>query len=112
MSHQSDLLPQLRKSNDPQCPYTIIAGDISLQTKTENLLQALKQKVWQGAEFPFRGQNNDIAVTVESIFTKEVFEGRNPAVNLIDPIPCNHLQYFTDEDGLNALTKAVRQAFN
>jgi WD40 repeat protein/regulator of sirC expression with transglutaminase-like and TPR domain/pimeloyl-ACP methyl ester carboxylesterase len=112
---ESDFLTELRHSNDPQCPYTIIAGDTQLNeelnTKAENLLKALEQKVWKGLEFPFRGQSNDIAVTVESIFTREVFEERNPAVSFIDPIACNHLVYFKDENGLNALARAVRQAF-
>jgi len=112
----SDILPELKRSEDPQCPYTIIAGDTRLEqelnARTENLLQALEQKVWRGLEFPFKGQSNDIAVTVERIFTREVFEGRNPAVNFIDPIACNHLVYFKDEDGLNALKSAVRQAFD
>lgn len=112
----SDILPELRRSEDPQCPYTIIAGDTRLEqelnARTENLLQALEQKVWKGLEFPFKGQSNDIAVTVERIFTREVFEGRNPAVNFINPIACNHLVYFKDEDGLNALKSAVCQAFD
>ena len=112
---ESDFLTELRHSNDPQCPYTLIAGDTQLNeelnTKAENLLKALEEKVWKGLEFPFRGQSNDIAVTVESIFTREVFEERNPAVSFIDPIACNHLVYFKDENGLNALARAVRQAF-
>jgi tetratricopeptide (TPR) repeat protein/triacylglycerol esterase/lipase EstA (alpha/beta hydrolase family) len=112
---ESDLLPELRRSEDPQCPYTIIGGNTQLneklKTKADNLLQALEQKVWKGLEFPFKGQSNDIAVTVESIFTREVFEGRNPAVNLIDSVACNHLVYFKDQNGLNALAGAVRQAF-
>ncbi|BAY44203.1 peptidase C14 caspase catalytic subunit p20 [Scytonema sp. HK-05] len=112
----SQLLPELRRSQDPQCPYTIIAGNTQLNQelnkKAENLLKALENKVWKGLEFPFKGQSNDIAVTVESIFTRKVFEGRNPAVNFIDPVACNHLVYFKDQDGLNALTQAVRQAFD
>ncbi|MBD2440461.1 caspase family protein [Nostoc sp. FACHB-110] len=112
----SQLLPELRHSQDPQCPYTIIAGNTQLNreldTKAKNLLKALEQKLWKGLEFPFKGQSNDIAVTVENIFIREVFEGRNPAVNFIDPVACNHLVYFQDKNGLNALAKAVRQAFD
>lgn len=112
---QSDLLPELRRSQDPRCPYTIIAGDTQsnqeLKAKANSLLKALEQKVWKGLEFPFKGQRNDIAVTVESIFTRKVFEGRRPAVKFIDPVGCNHLVYFQDRRGLEALTEAVRQAF-
>ncbi len=112
---ESDLLPELRSSKDPQCPYTIISGDTQLEqelnTKAENLLKALGQKIWKGLELPFQGKPNDIAVTVESIFTREIFEGRNPAVKLIGPIASNHLVYFQDQHGLNALTQAVYQAF-
>lgn len=111
---ESELLAELRRSNDPQCPYTIIAGNTQLNTplntKAEGLLKALRQKVWKGLEFPFQGQSNDIAVTVESIFTREVFGERHPAVNFIDPIACNHLVYFENENGLNALQQAVHQA--
>lgn len=112
----SQFLIELRQSKDPQCPYTIIAGntqlDQKLDTKAKNLLKALEQKVWKGLEFPFKGQSNDIAVTVENIFTQKAFKDRNPAVNFIDPVACNHLVYFQDENGLNALARAVRQAFN
>lgn len=111
----SELLPNLRDSSDPKCPYTIIAGDTQLDgglnQKAENLLTALRRRVLRGLEFPFRGQKNDIAVTVKSIFSEEVFAGRNPAINFIAPVACNHLVYFEDENGLNALARAVRQAF-
>uniref|UniRef100_UPI001B146FA2 esterase/lipase family protein n=1 Tax=Aetokthonos hydrillicola TaxID=1550245 RepID=UPI001B146FA2 len=113
---KSAFLAKLRHSKDPQCPYTIIAGDTQLNrelnTTAENLLKALEQKVWKGLEFPFQGQRNDIAVTVESILSREVFKGRNPEVNFFDQIACNHLVYFQDQNGLNALSRAVRQAFD
>lgn len=114
-ARESEFLTELNRSQDPQCPYTIIAGDTSLErelkAKAEDLLQALVQKVLKGIEFPFKGQNNDIAVTQRSIFIQDVFAGRNPAVETIDPIACNHVTYFIDRQGLNALTQAVDLAF-
>ena len=110
----SDLIPALERSPDPHCPYTIIAGDTQLdrelEDKAKNLLEALKRKVWKNLEFPFKGQRNDIAVAVERIFTQNVLENRNPAVNFVPPIPCNHLVYFQDTQGLEALTQAVQNA--
>jgi hypothetical protein len=57
-------------------------------------------------EFPFLGQLNDIAVTVQSI--KSLPEGRKFAP-VIKEVACDHLTYFDDSEGLEALSLALTQ---
>jgi type II secretory pathway pseudopilin PulG len=80
MKPKSDFLTSLADCADPGIPYTILAGNTSLipppDEATANKLQTLLEKLGRGAiEFPFLGQPNDIAVTVNSI--KNVPQGRN-----------------------------------
>ena len=109
MKPGSDFLTSLRDCADPGIPYTIIAGNTSLisppDRATTNKLQTLLEKLGRGAiEFPFLGQPNDIAVTVQSI--KSVPLERNPK-SLMREVACNHLVYFTHPDGLQSLVEAV-----
>ena len=73
MKPNSEFLNSLQNTADPQIPYTIIAGNTSIiepgDQETNNRLKSLLEKLGRAAiEFPFLGQPNDIAVTVESIF--------------------------------------------
>lgn len=109
MKPESDFLTALRDCADPSIPYTILAGNTSLipppDETTANKLQAFLEKLGRGAiEFPFLGQPNDIAVTVQSI--KSVPPERNPK-SVMREVACNHLVYFTHPDGLESLAEAV-----
>jgi pimeloyl-ACP methyl ester carboxylesterase len=112
MKPGSDFLLSLRSAPDPHVPYTILAGNTSIvklsDEDTQNRLLAFLQKLGRGAiEFPFIGQPNDIAVTVQSI--QSVPKERSPQP-VTEEVACNHLVYFTDPAGLQALAKAVVRA--
>jgi pimeloyl-ACP methyl ester carboxylesterase len=112
MKPNSDFLKALAENPDPGIPYTIIAGNTSIiQPKTAegtNKINRLLQKLGRGAiEFPFLGQPNDIAVTVNSI-THISWKSANLMIN---EVPCDHLTYFTHDSGVKALATAVNQAF-
>jgi pimeloyl-ACP methyl ester carboxylesterase len=114
MKPGSDFLTALRDSTDPGVPYTILAGNTSLVSPpdpaTESKLQALLRKLGRGAmEFPFLGQPNDIAVTVESIKSVPQAQSHKPH---IQEVACNHLVYFSDPAGLAALGHAIAHALN
>ena len=106
MLPSSDFLSELASSSDPGVPYTIVAGNTSLISHDENadLKQRLVKKLGKAVEMPFVGKPNDIAVLVDSIVSIPV--GRKPKPKII-PAACNHLVYFTDPVGLEALKDAV-----
>jgi pimeloyl-ACP methyl ester carboxylesterase len=111
MQPGSDFLKSLAASPDPQTPYTILAGNTSIipAVLDSNRLKRLMQKLMSDAvALPFFRQVNDIAVTVHSI--KQVPEGRSPQPQ-IHEVGCDHLVYFSDLAGLQALSAAVSQAF-
>lgn len=112
MQPGSEYLRSLAASPDPQVPYTIIAGNISItsQLLQSNRLDRLIQKLGNEAvEPPFFGQANDIAVTVSSI--THVPEVRSPLPVVIE-VPCDHFTYFSSPDSLSVLTKALKAALN
>lgn len=110
---KSQFLQELKDCADPQCSYSIIAGNTSLipqQEEAINRLQAALQRTWRRAiEFPFIKEANDIAVTVKSIVS--VPEERSPVAYIQDRVACDHLSYFRHPAGLDALARAVARAF-
>ena len=106
MLPSSDFLAELASGSDPGVPYTIVAGNTSLISHDENadLKQRLVKKLGKAVEMPFVGKPNDIAVLVDSIVSIPV--GRKPEPKII-PAACNHLVYFTEPVGLEALKDAV-----
>ncbi|NMG09760.1 caspase family protein [Brasilonema sp. UFV-L1] len=109
MQPGSEFLKSLAASPDPGIPYTILAGNTSIVVDS-NRLKPLMQKLMSDAvALPFFGQPNDIAATVYSI--KQVPEGRSPQPQ-VHEVGCDHLVYFTHQEGLNALSLAVSQALS
>ncbi len=109
MKPGSELLQSLQGCPNPEVLYTILAGNTSIiqprDEITTNRFKALLAKLGRGAiEFPFLGQPNDIAVTVQSI--KSLPTNRIPEPQ-VKEVPCNHLVYFTHPEGLKALAEAV-----
>ena len=119
MQPDSPLLKAMAENPDPHVPYTIIAGDRSLipraiQTQSElqtSPVQRLMQKLFGKAvdkvvDLAFFHQPNDIAVTLASI--KSVSANRSPQPLILLPdAECDHLTYFTNHGGLNALAIAL-----
>ena len=115
MHPNSPFLQNLAASVDPKIPYTIIAGNTSIipsalkpqANQKSSPLERLMQKLFNKAvALPFFGQPNDIAATVNSI--KSV-KNEQPQPQ-IHEVACDHLVYFTNPDGLAALSAAVIQA--
>jgi len=102
----SDFLSVLASSDDPKVPYTIVAGNTSLisEDETADLKQRLIKRLSKVVALPFVNRPNDIAVLVDSIVS--IPAGRYPKPKII-LAACNHLVYFTDPEGLKALTEAV-----
>ncbi|VXD17531.1 Caspase domain-containing protein [Planktothrix serta PCC 8927] len=111
MKPGSEFLKSLAaNSHDPGIPYSVIAGNTSIKTMPKegeeaSQLKRLMQKLCNRiVEFPFLGQMNDIAVTVQSI--KSIPGGRKIAP-VIQEIACDHLTYFDHPEGLKALGEAL-----
>jgi hypothetical protein len=110
MEPGSDFLGGLWGNDDPQLPYSVVVGNTSLipADPQSPLREKLHRKLTKGAEFPFMGKPNDIAVTVESI--KGVPTWRSPQP-ICQEVACNHLVYFVDPAGLTGLSEAIARAF-
>jgi pimeloyl-ACP methyl ester carboxylesterase len=114
----SSFLDELWQSDDPHLPYTIIAGNTSLfpgmQTEEEKsrfkrmmvrLQRLFSKETWYYLTgLAFFDYPNDIAVSVVS--AQHVPMNRSPKPEL-QQIACDHVTYFSTEEGLNALAKAV-----
>jgi hypothetical protein len=119
MQPDSPFLKELAASPDPRVLYTIIAGDRSIvsgatevqKNKRSPLLHRLMHKLFDPVvdkvvDWTFFSQPNDIAVTVASI--KSVSLKRSPKPRILLPdTACDHLTYFTEPAGLDALAKAL-----
>jgi len=104
-------LQNLAKTAQPKTPYTIIAGNTKLtpllmQGSAENgSLQRLLGKIQSNVldEFLF-GSENDIAVSLDSI--KNVKWVKNDEIIYA---PCDHMSYFSTEEGTKAMAKAIER---
>ncbi len=119
MQFKSEYIQSIAKNIDPKIQYTIIAGDRSIHSealqiepgKNSSQIQRLMQKLFGSAvdsvvNKVFLQQPNDIAVTLESI--KSVSLERIPQPRIISPdAACDHLTYFTNPAGIEALVQAL-----
>jgi len=116
----SKVLQTLAASRDPAVPYIMLAGNTSIipaalapadQAKP-GLFSRLIAKVTspsflhEVADPFFRMQENDVAVSVASM--RGIASGRNPAYD-VRVVPCDHLSYFRDAEGLKALAKVLAE---
>ena len=111
MHPHSDFLKALAQSPDPQIPYQIIAGNVSLipaalasdqgHIRAEKLLEKLLHRV---GSLPFLGSANDIAVTTQAIQAIPAGRRLPPQVQVV---ACDHLVYFSHPVGLQALAIAL-----
>ncbi|MBN4006374.1 caspase family protein [Nostoc sp. LPT] len=116
LNPNSDFLKSLAASEDPGIPYSIIAGNTSINPtaleqqleKKSSVLERLEQSLFKKVvNLPFFGVDNDIAVTVDSI--ENIPKGRSLAP-FVQQVACDHLSYFSielPEVGLDALIRAI-----
>ncbi|MBD2492114.1 caspase family protein [Aulosira sp. FACHB-615] len=110
---KSSFINELKAFTDPKCPYSIIAGSTALidqASEVKQLLNALKKNMRRAIALPFGDAENDIAVAVSSII--DVPKGRAPAAYIPAPIACDHLSYFRQAEGLDAIANAIGRAFD
>jgi pimeloyl-ACP methyl ester carboxylesterase len=105
----SDVFRALAASPDPGIPYTLIAGNTSIIPKEINLgdskaARLMKNLGYEALSLGFLGQPNDIAIAVSSVLA--IPQGRSPA-----PVPltiaCDHVSFFSNPVGLDALKQAL-----
>jgi len=116
----SSVLQSLANSADPGVGYTIIAGNRGVRTdalqpetdkgtsRFERLWEKVKPKqlLYGVSAAVFFGQPNDIAVSVKSI--QSVRTARTPRPLVLDPIGCDHITYFSTEEGLVTLVRSLQ----
>lgn len=118
MNPEAHFLENLATSPDPHVPYTIIAGNANLMHQVledaeaglfARLTLKLKRLGLHGVDLLFLGQDNDIAVSVQSIYGMP--DDRDPAPRRIEMIACDHMTYFTAPVCLRALSDSRKAIF-
>jgi pimeloyl-ACP methyl ester carboxylesterase len=102
MKKDSPILKGLAAATDPQIPYVVICGDISANPSKKAIITKLRDRLASASLF--LDQANDIATTVTG--SQELPANRQPNPTPVT-IPCDHLSYFSDREGLMALEKAL-----
>jgi pimeloyl-ACP methyl ester carboxylesterase len=105
----SDFLKSLAMSPDPGIPYSIVAGDNSILSATieKEKLQRLMQKLRnKSIDLAFFSQPNDTAVSVKSITSVNSDRVPQPQIHQVSS---DHMSYFSDQEGLTALAKALME---
>ena len=103
---KSNFLKQLNDGSDPKVPLTIIAGNTSMLPEEVTLFKRLVNKNNIVRLILFKTEPNDLCVQTERILgiagsEKRVFIPRKYA------IACDHVSYYIDPAGTNALATAV-----
>ncbi len=102
MNPSSNFMRTLETANDPEVPYTILAGNISQFDDPDGAVGKLINKVGRSnaTNALFGTKEHDIAVSLDSI--KDVPAPRKPKPAKHD-LECHHLNYFNSTAGLKAL---------
>ncbi|MEL6140519.1 MAG: alpha/beta fold hydrolase [Bacteroidota bacterium] len=105
MNSDSAFLLNLNRSPDPNVDYRIVAGNLTEHLSQHPDMQSLWDKLYRlGGRIFYQDELNDLAVSIESIFS--VSSGRLPTPTT-EAVACHHLNYFTDEDSSQALIKML-----
>jgi pimeloyl-ACP methyl ester carboxylesterase len=118
MKPGSDLIAGLAASADPGIPYTVLAGNTSVipaatdvegtqqKSRIERLFNCLRLRpaLHKVASLAFFGHPNDVAASVESI--SSLPKNRVKPI-IVREVACDHMSYFTTEEGLRALAKVL-----
>ncbi|MEL6671903.1 MAG: caspase family protein, partial [Bacteroidota bacterium] len=107
MMPNSGFLTELNDSPDPGVEYAVVAGDVTEFDADKKgfgaFLEGIQKRI---GELVQKEDRHDIAVSVESILNKVVWEGRKQAVKTNTPV-CHHMNYFTADEGRKAIAEAV-----
>jgi hypothetical protein len=116
MEPGSDLLQDLSRGPAPSTPYFVIGGNTSLLAAATDQerrakLQRLLSRLWSDrtkydlADKLFAGADNDIAVSLTSM--RNLPERAAPRWDL-RTVGCDHMSYFSNAAGLEALSQVLR----
>ncbi|GEM_PF-540386 len=122
LNPKSDFYRGLNAEEAPNSgiPYTIIAGNTQENSRmnlpdTQRMIQQITNKI-SGVKsgvldkLIFKSPN-DIAVSVESILAEELWEHRKQDIHT-EIVSCDHLSYFSEPEGLEALAKVIFERVN
>jgi pimeloyl-ACP methyl ester carboxylesterase len=96
----SDFINKLNASKDPGIRYTVISGDAAGMDVSGGAYDGFFEKAklrlgnWMNSNEP-----NDLFAPVRSLQCKELWEGRNEANQILDPITNHHFGYFVTQAG-------------
>lgn len=106
MQPNSEFLQTLNDGTDPKVPLTIIAGNTSLLIQDKVFLQRIFSQYNLLNHTLFK-QNNDIAVTVESIQEIKGGEKRVFPPKVVPAVACDHVSYFLNQSSLDLLKAEI-----
>ena len=96
----SDFINKLNASKDPGTRYTVISGDAAGMDDSGGAYDGFFEKAksrlgnWMNSNEP-----NDLFAPVRSLQCKELWEGRNEANQILDPVTNHHFGYFVTQSG-------------
>ncbi len=98
-----EFLRNLNLSADPEIPYYVIAGNLAQYLEQDESAKRLVNKLYKlGGKIFYGAEDNDIAASVESIFS--VNSKRKPSPQK-QQVACHHLNYFEHEESAEAIKK-------
>jgi pimeloyl-ACP methyl ester carboxylesterase len=109
----SDFINKLNASKDPGTTYTVISGDAAGMDDSGGAYDGFFEKAksqlgnWMNSNEP-----NDLFAPVRSLQCKELWEGRNEANQILDPVSNHHFGYFVTQSGTrdsNTVWKALAE---
>lgn len=106
MRTEGEFIPTLRKTQQPDTRYTIIAGDLAKYLdRTDEYVKKIMNKGLNLISKTFYGSKaNDLVVGVDSI--KGIHHFNAPAPETREAI-CHHMNYFTEDGGFEVVRKEV-----
>jgi pimeloyl-ACP methyl ester carboxylesterase len=110
MQPDSPFMKKLNDGTDSKVPMTIIAGNTTLLIQEKAFFNRVFTPYFALNSTLFN-DDNDMAVTVESIQTIKGGEKRAFPPKIIPMIPCDHVSYFLNETSLRVLREAVDGVF-
>jgi len=105
MDGDNEFLQTLNKGNNPNVPYSIVAGHLKDHLEKNAASKSLMDKLYNlGAKVFYGEQSNDIAVSVNSILS--ISKKWNPTKK---EVACHHLNYFVEEESVKEIYQILKE---
>ncbi len=96
----ADFINKLNSSKDPVTRYTVVSGDAAGMDMSaagyDGFFEKAKLRL---GNMMNSNEPNDLFAPVRSLQCKELWEGRNPANSILDPLTNHHFGYFVTQSG-------------